>query len=144
MGLRVNSTGGEFQCIPHCLCSPSSRGGSSIEMTDDTTAIRALTQFPLPKNLLAQVIQIATSSSTVKVSRSLLGLSFSETCLSHLGRMGLQGPVLDDRESKGFLGSLQEGLDWAIGHETEQQETFHWGETWQQAPQCERLLLGQT
>ncbi|KYO33303.1 putative ATP-dependent RNA helicase DHX30 isoform C [Alligator mississippiensis] len=43
-----------------------SRGGSSIEMTDDTTAIRALTQFPLPKNLLAQVIQIATSSSTVK------------------------------------------------------------------------------
>ncbi|KYO33304.1 putative ATP-dependent RNA helicase DHX30 isoform D [Alligator mississippiensis] len=44
----------------------SSRGGSSIEMTDDTTAIRALTQFPLPKNLLAQVIQIATSSSTVK------------------------------------------------------------------------------
>ncbi|KFV65869.1 Putative ATP-dependent RNA helicase DHX30, partial [Dryobates pubescens] len=43
-----------------------SRGGSSIEMTDDNTAIRALTQFPLPKNLLAQVIQIATSSSTVK------------------------------------------------------------------------------
>lgn len=39
-------------------------------MTDDNTAIRALTQFPLPKNLLAQVIQIATSSSTVKV-RSL-------------------------------------------------------------------------
>lgn len=36
-------------------------------MTDDNTAIRALTQFPLPKNLLAQVIQIATSSSTVKV-----------------------------------------------------------------------------
>ncbi|KGL79986.1 Putative ATP-dependent RNA helicase DHX30, partial [Tinamus guttatus] len=44
----------------------ASRGGSSIEMTDDNTAIRALTQFPLPKNLLAQVIQIATSSSTVK------------------------------------------------------------------------------
>lgn len=40
-------------------------------MTDDNTAIRALTQFPLPKNLLAQVIQIATSSSTVKVSCSL-------------------------------------------------------------------------
>lgn len=36
-------------------------------MTDDNTAMRALTQFPLPKNLLAQVIQIATSSSTVKV-----------------------------------------------------------------------------
>ncbi|KAF2986988.1 hypothetical protein EK904_009360 [Melospiza melodia maxima] len=44
----------------------ASRGGGSIEMTDDNTAIRALTQFPLPKNLLAQVIQIATSSSTVK------------------------------------------------------------------------------
>lgn len=40
-------------------------------MTDDNTAIRALTQFPLPKNLLAQVIQIATSSSTVKVRCSL-------------------------------------------------------------------------
>lgn len=39
-----------------------------MEMTDDNTALRALTQFPLPKNLLAQVIQIATSSSTVKVS----------------------------------------------------------------------------
>ncbi|XP_070623277.1 ATP-dependent RNA helicase DHX30 isoform X3 [Erythrolamprus reginae] len=38
----------------------------SVEMTDDNTALRALTQFPLPKNLLAQVIQIATSSSTVK------------------------------------------------------------------------------
>ncbi|XP_030405609.1 ATP-dependent RNA helicase DHX30 isoform X1 [Gopherus evgoodei] len=42
------------------------RGGASVEMTDDNNAIRALTQFPLPKNLLAQVIQIATSSSTVK------------------------------------------------------------------------------
>ncbi|XP_065442760.1 ATP-dependent RNA helicase DHX30 isoform X2 [Chrysemys picta bellii] len=42
------------------------RGGTSVEMTDDNNAIRALTQFPLPKNLLAQVIQIATSSSTVK------------------------------------------------------------------------------
>ncbi|KAH0627691.1 hypothetical protein JD844_003797 [Phrynosoma platyrhinos] len=42
------------------------RDGFSLEMTDDTTALRALTQFPLPKNLLAQVIQIATSSSTVK------------------------------------------------------------------------------
>lgn len=41
-------------------------------MTDDNTAIRALTQFPLPKNLLAQVIQIATSSSTVKVRCCLL------------------------------------------------------------------------
>uniref|UniRef100_A0A8C6XBJ0 ATP-dependent RNA helicase DHX30 n=1 Tax=Naja naja TaxID=35670 RepID=A0A8C6XBJ0_NAJNA len=39
---------------------------TSVEMTDDSTALRALTQFPLPKNLLAQVIQIATSSSTVK------------------------------------------------------------------------------
>lgn len=38
-------------------------------MTDDDSAIRALTQFPLPKNLLAKVIQIATSSSTAKVSR---------------------------------------------------------------------------
>lgn len=57
-------------CISNCSPLPSSRGGSSIEMTDDNTAIRALTQFPLPKNLLAQVIQIATSSSTVKV-RSL-------------------------------------------------------------------------
>lgn len=37
-------------------------------MTDDDSAIRALTQFPLPKNLLAKVIQIATSSSTAKVS----------------------------------------------------------------------------
>lgn len=44
------------------------RDGLSTEMTDDNTALRALTQFPLPKNLLAQVIQIATSSSTVKVS----------------------------------------------------------------------------
>lgn len=44
------------------------RDGFSLEMTDDNTALRALTQFPLPKNLLAQVIQIATSSSTVKVS----------------------------------------------------------------------------
>lgn len=35
-------------------------------MTDDDSAIRALTQFPLPKNLLAKVIQIATSSSTAK------------------------------------------------------------------------------
>uniref|UniRef100_A0ABM5GMB6 ATP-dependent RNA helicase DHX30 n=2 Tax=Pogona vitticeps TaxID=103695 RepID=A0ABM5GMB6_9SAUR len=42
------------------------RDGFSLEMTDDSTALRALTQFPLPKNLLAQVIQIATSSSTVK------------------------------------------------------------------------------
>ncbi|XP_037705843.1 ATP-dependent RNA helicase DHX30 isoform X3 [Choloepus didactylus] len=42
-----------------------SRGGS-FEMTDDDSAIRALTQFPLPKNLLAKVIQIATSSSTAK------------------------------------------------------------------------------
>ena len=42
-------------------------------MTDDNTAIRALTQFPLPKNLLAQVIQIATSSSTVKVRCCLTG-----------------------------------------------------------------------
>uniref|UniRef100_A0A8C8VQH7 ATP-dependent RNA helicase DHX30 n=1 Tax=Pelusios castaneus TaxID=367368 RepID=A0A8C8VQH7_9SAUR len=41
-------------------------GGGSVEMTDDNCAIRALAQFPLPKNLLAQVIQIATSSSTVK------------------------------------------------------------------------------
>ncbi|XP_010373043.2 ATP-dependent RNA helicase DHX30 isoform X1 [Rhinopithecus roxellana] len=40
--------------------------GSSFEMTDDDSAIRALTQFPLPKNLLAKVIQIATSSSTAK------------------------------------------------------------------------------
>lgn len=54
-------------CISNCSHLPSTRGGSSIEMTDDNTAIRALTQFPLPKNLLAQVIQIATSSSTVKV-----------------------------------------------------------------------------
>lgn len=38
-------------------------------MTDDDSAIRALTQFPLPKNLLAKVIQIATSSSTAKVRR---------------------------------------------------------------------------
>ncbi|XP_044275429.1 ATP-dependent RNA helicase DHX30 isoform X1 [Varanus komodoensis] len=42
------------------------RDGFSVDMTDDNTALRALTQFPLPKNLLAQVIQIATSSSTVK------------------------------------------------------------------------------
>ncbi|XP_026540784.1 ATP-dependent RNA helicase DHX30 isoform X2 [Notechis scutatus] len=42
------------------------RDALSVEMTDDNTALRALTQFPLPKNLLAQVIQIATSSSTVK------------------------------------------------------------------------------
>ncbi|XP_076985576.1 ATP-dependent RNA helicase DHX30-like isoform X2 [Tamandua tetradactyla] len=42
-----------------------SREGS-FEMTDDDSAIRALTQFPLPKNLLAKVIQIATSSSTTK------------------------------------------------------------------------------
>ncbi|XP_071068134.1 ATP-dependent RNA helicase DHX30 isoform X4 [Dasypus novemcinctus] len=42
-----------------------SRGGS-FEMTDDDSAIRALAQFPLPKNLLAKVIQIATSSSTAK------------------------------------------------------------------------------
>ncbi|XP_061443764.1 ATP-dependent RNA helicase DHX30 isoform X4 [Rhineura floridana] len=42
------------------------RDGFCLEMTDDNTALRALTQFPLPKNLLAQVIQIATSSSTVK------------------------------------------------------------------------------
>ncbi|XP_076985579.1 ATP-dependent RNA helicase DHX30 isoform X2 [Tamandua tetradactyla] len=40
--------------------------GGSFEMTDDDSAIRALTQFPLPKNLLAKVIQIATSSSTAK------------------------------------------------------------------------------
>uniref|UniRef100_G3TVG8 RNA helicase n=1 Tax=Loxodonta africana TaxID=9785 RepID=G3TVG8_LOXAF len=40
--------------------------GCSFEMTDDDSAIRALTQFPLPKNLLAKVIQIATSSSTAK------------------------------------------------------------------------------
>ncbi|XP_027989581.2 ATP-dependent RNA helicase DHX30 isoform X2 [Eptesicus fuscus] len=40
--------------------------GGSLEMTDDDSAIRALTQFPLPKNLLAKVIQIATSSSTAK------------------------------------------------------------------------------
>lgn len=58
-------------CVSNCSL-PSSRGGSSIEMTDDNTAIRALTQFPLPKNLLAQVIQIATSSSTVKVRCCLL------------------------------------------------------------------------
>ncbi|XP_070800502.1 ATP-dependent RNA helicase DHX30 [Pituophis catenifer annectens] len=42
------------------------RDALSVEMTDDNTALRALTQFPLPKNLLAQVIQIATSSSTIK------------------------------------------------------------------------------
>lgn len=42
--------------------------GGSIEMTDDDSALRALTQFPLPKNLLAKVIQIATSSSTAKAS----------------------------------------------------------------------------
>ncbi|XP_058039176.1 ATP-dependent RNA helicase DHX30 isoform X1 [Ahaetulla prasina] len=42
------------------------RDALSVETTDDNTALRALTQFPLPKNLLAQVIQIATSSSTVK------------------------------------------------------------------------------
>lgn len=46
-------------------------------MTDDDSAIRALTQFPLPKNLLAKVIQIATSSSTAKVS----WLSQKCTCL---------------------------------------------------------------
>ncbi|KAM9100920.1 ATP-dependent RNA helicase DHX30 isoform X3 [Sarcophilus harrisii] len=40
--------------------------GGSFEMTDDDSAVRALTQFPLPKNLLAKVIQIATSSSTAK------------------------------------------------------------------------------
>ncbi|XP_028933729.1 ATP-dependent RNA helicase DHX30 isoform X1 [Ornithorhynchus anatinus] len=40
--------------------------GGSFEMCDDDSAIRALTQFPLPKNLLAKVIQIATSSSTAK------------------------------------------------------------------------------
>uniref|UniRef100_UPI00398F0B32 ATP-dependent RNA helicase DHX30 n=1 Tax=Pristiophorus japonicus TaxID=55135 RepID=UPI00398F0B32 len=34
-------------------------------MTDDTSAMRALTQFPEPKNLLSKVIQIATTSSTV-------------------------------------------------------------------------------
>lgn len=44
--------------------------GGSFEMTDDDSAIRALTQFPLPKNLLAKVIQIATSSSTAKVRSS--------------------------------------------------------------------------
>ena len=42
--------------------------GGSFEMTDDDSAVRALTQFPLPKYLLAKVIQIATSSSTAKVS----------------------------------------------------------------------------
>ncbi|XP_048384755.1 ATP-dependent RNA helicase DHX30 isoform X2 [Stegostoma tigrinum] len=34
-------------------------------MTDNTSAMRALTQFPEPKNLLSKVIQIATTSSTV-------------------------------------------------------------------------------
>ncbi|XP_078396973.1 ATP-dependent RNA helicase DHX30 isoform X1 [Cetorhinus maximus] len=34
-------------------------------MTDDTSAMRALTQFPEPKNLLSKVIQIATTSSAV-------------------------------------------------------------------------------
>ncbi|XP_051879730.1 ATP-dependent RNA helicase DHX30 isoform X2 [Pristis pectinata] len=34
-------------------------------MTDDSSAMRALTQFPEPKNLLSKVIQIATTSSTV-------------------------------------------------------------------------------
>ncbi|XP_067835126.1 ATP-dependent RNA helicase DHX30 [Heptranchias perlo] len=34
-------------------------------MTDDTSAMRALTQFPEPKNLLSKVIQIATTSSTI-------------------------------------------------------------------------------
>lgn len=62
-------------------------------MTDDDSAIRALTQFPLPKNLLAKVIQIATSSSTAKVSW------VSQKCgwLGHVwfssrpGRMGTRG-----------------------------------------------------
>lgn len=49
-------------------------------MTDDNTAIRALTQFPLPKNLLAQVIQIATSSSTVKVRSYPSGPCRGLTC----------------------------------------------------------------
>ncbi|XP_043543931.1 ATP-dependent RNA helicase DHX30 isoform X1 [Chiloscyllium plagiosum] len=34
-------------------------------MTDNTSAMKALTQFPEPKNLLSKVIQIATTSSTV-------------------------------------------------------------------------------
>ncbi|KAK9395958.1 putative ATP-dependent RNA helicase DHX30 [Crotalus adamanteus] len=58
-GISVSRPGG--QTPPRDL-----RDGLSMEMTDDNTALRALTQFPLPKNLLAQVIQIATSSSTVK------------------------------------------------------------------------------
>ncbi|XP_036850107.1 ATP-dependent RNA helicase DHX30 isoform X1 [Manis javanica] len=49
---------------PHA--PPRDSRGGSIEMTDDDSALRALTQFPLPKNLLAKVIQIATSSSTAK------------------------------------------------------------------------------
>ncbi|KAG8138641.1 hypothetical protein E2320_001445, partial [Naja naja] len=51
---------------PGTQTPPKEFRDTSVEMTDDSTALRALTQFPLPKNLLAQVIQIATSSSTVK------------------------------------------------------------------------------
>lgn len=63
-------------------------------MTDDNTAIRALTQFPLPKNLLAQVIQIATSSSTVKVGCCLTPArgEARRSNWSHFGR-GFLGPL---------------------------------------------------
>ncbi|GCB61548.1 hypothetical protein scyTo_0004115 [Scyliorhinus torazame] len=43
---------------------PMSRAVRGI-MTDDTGAMKALSQFPEPKNLLSKVIQIATTSSTV-------------------------------------------------------------------------------
>nr|XP_033787835.1 ATP-dependent RNA helicase DHX30 isoform X2 [Geotrypetes seraphini] len=38
----------------------------AIEMPDDDIALKALSEFTLPKNLLSNVIQIATSSSTVR------------------------------------------------------------------------------
>jgi ATP-dependent RNA helicase DHX30 len=74
-------------------------------MTDDDSAVRALTQFPLPKNLLAKVIQIATSSSTAKVSWVSWKCELQQlTCTwlpppktrqegSHRGVGGLQVPV---------------------------------------------------
>lgn len=87
----------------------SSRGGS-LEMTDDDSAIRALTQFPLPKNLLAKVIQIATSSSTAKVSW------VSQKCgwLGHVwfssrpGRMGAVGGL--GGWSSGYRIEVTQGL----------------------------------
>lgn len=95
--------------------------GGSFEMTDDDSAIRALTQFPLPKNLLAKVIQIATSSSTAKVSQLPRSVGLSSplvcACLPKARQEGSSGvgqgsgclSQLPPRPARTTVGSLMDG-----------------------------------